>query len=75
MPNRPAAALGLREGDRIIMVGQDVQSQASDARAAKTYEDTERIGELLNTQTAGGITEVLEAIDRLAAQMRSGQGS
>ncbi len=57
------------------MVGQDVQSQASDARAAKTYEDTERIGELLNTQTAGGITEVLEAIDRLAAQMRSGQGS
>lgn len=39
----------------IIMVGQTVQSAASDARAAKEFNDTETILDRLDTNTAGGI--------------------
>jgi len=46
----------------IIMVGQDVQSKASDARAEKTFTDTEAVLDALNLQTAGGLTEVLNAV-------------
>jgi hypothetical protein len=46
----------------IIMVGQSVQSSASDARAAKEFADTEVILDRLDTHTAGGIKEVLDAI-------------
>jgi hypothetical protein len=46
----------------IIMVGQTVQSVASDARAAKEFADTETILDRLDTNTAGGIKEVLDAI-------------
>ncbi len=46
----------------IIMVGQSVQSSASDARAAKQFADTETILDRLDIHTAGGITEVLDAI-------------
>jgi len=46
----------------IIMVGQDVQSKASDARAEKTFTDTEAVMDALNLETKGGLTEVLEAI-------------
>lgn len=42
----------------VIMVGQNVQQQASDARANKQFEDTEIIVDRLNTDTKGGI-EVL----------------
>jgi hypothetical protein len=49
----------------IIMVGQSVQSSASDARAAKEFNDTEVILDRLDTQTAGGIADVLEAIRAL----------
>ena len=42
----------------VIMVGQNVQQQASDARAAKQFEDTEVIVDRLDTKTQGGI-EVL----------------
>jgi hypothetical protein len=49
----------------IIMVGQRVQSAASDARAAKQFEDTEVILDRLDTKTAGGIAEVLAAVDAL----------
>jgi hypothetical protein len=49
----------------IIMVGQSVQSAASDARAGKEFTDTETILDRLDTHTAGGITEVLEAIRAL----------
>src|SRR5713226_9288589 len=38
-----------------LMVGQNVQSAASDARSAKTYRDTERILDRLDTHTAGGL--------------------
>lgn len=46
----------------IIMVGQTVQSAASDARAAKEFADTETILDRLDVSTAGGIREVLDAI-------------
>jgi hypothetical protein len=51
----------------IIMVGQSVQSQASDARAEKEFADTETIMDRLDTNTAGGIREVLDAIHALGA--------
>src|SRR5947209_3813546 len=46
----------------IIMVGQSVQSAASDARAAKEFTDTETILDRLDVNTAGGIKDVLDAI-------------
>ncbi len=49
----------------IIMVGQTVQSAASDARAAKEFADTETILDRLDIKTAGGIKEVLDAIHAL----------
>src|ERR1700727_1447075 len=45
----------------IIMVGQTVQSVASDARAAKEFADTETILDRLDVHTAGGIKDVLDA--------------
>jgi hypothetical protein len=49
----------------IILVGQRVQSAASDARTLKEFEDTEVILDRLDTKTQGGITEVLDAIKGL----------
>jgi hypothetical protein len=46
----------------IIMVGQSVQSAASDARAAKEFVDTETILDRLDVNTAGGINDILDAI-------------
>jgi hypothetical protein len=46
----------------IILVGQSVQSVASDARAAKEFADTETILDRLDVNTAGGIRDVLDAI-------------
>ena len=52
----------------IIVVGQSVQSAASDARAAKEFADTETILDRLDVNTAGGITAVLDAIDAIGNQ-------
>jgi hypothetical protein len=49
----------------IILVGQRVQSAASDARAIKEFEDTQIILDRLDTKTQGGLTEVLDAIKTL----------
>jgi hypothetical protein len=49
----------------IIMVGQRVASAASDAREAKQFADTERIVDLLDTETQGGLSVILEAIHSL----------
>jgi hypothetical protein len=46
----------------IILVGQRVQSAASDARALKEFEDTQVILDRLDTKTQGGLTDVLNAI-------------
>jgi hypothetical protein len=50
----------------IIMVGQSVQQSASDVRAAKQFSDTETILDRLDTHTAGGLREVLDAIQAIA---------
>jgi hypothetical protein len=49
----------------IILVGQRVQSAASDARALKEFEDTEVILDRLDTKTQGGLADVLSAIKAL----------
>jgi hypothetical protein len=56
----------------IIMVGQDVQSKASDARAEKTFKDAEAVLDALNLKTMGGLTEVLEAIKAISPPSPSG---
>lgn len=53
----------------VIMVGQNMQSAASDARAAKTFEDTETIADRLDVHTQGGIRDVLDAIGELRARV------
>jgi len=45
-----------------IMVGQNIQGEASDARAAKTFEDTEKLLSLLDIHTEGGLRDAVEAI-------------
>ena len=51
----------------VIMVGQSVQSAASDARAASTFTDTETILDRLNIHTEGGIKAILDRLDALEA--------
>ncbi|MFZ0058590.1 MAG: hypothetical protein WAL35_00905, partial [Acidimicrobiales bacterium] len=48
-----------------LMVGQNLQNEASDARSTKQFEDTEMIADRLDIHTQGGITDLLEAIDKL----------
>lgn len=50
----------------IIMVGQQVQSAASDARAEKEFADTERIVDALNLDTEGGLKAILDAVEAIA---------
>jgi hypothetical protein len=59
----------------IIMVGQSVQSAASDARAAKEFADTETILDRLDVNTAGGIKDVLDAIVALGKAPGPSQSS
>jgi len=53
----------------VIMVGQSVQSAASDARSEQTYEDTIKILDALDVKTEGGIKELrdelLAAIEKI----------
>jgi hypothetical protein len=50
----------------IIMVGQDVQSIAADARSENTFKDTQAILDAMNTETEGGLRTILEAIQAQA---------
>ena len=59
----------------IIMVGQSVQSAASDARAAKEFADTETILDRLDVHTAGGIKDVLDAIHAIGKPSEPQQSS
>jgi len=59
-----------------LMVGQNLQNEAADARAAKTFEDVESARQSLSTaldrldcQTEGGLRIVLDAIDGLHDQL------
>jgi hypothetical protein len=55
-----------------LMVGQNLQNQASDARSAKSFEDLQKAKsdisvalDLLDTKTQGGLKEVLDAVHAL----------
>ncbi len=48
-----------------LMVGQNLQNVASDARATKQFEDTELVVDRLDTHTQGGIKDVLDSIAEL----------
>ena len=52
----------------VIMVGQNVQSLASDARSESTFKDAEVILDRLDIHTEGGIKSLLDRIDALAGQ-------
>jgi hypothetical protein len=58
----------------IIMVGQNVQSIASDARSEKTYEDAVAILDRLDVRTEGGLKAILDRIDQLAPAIKPGAG-
>ena len=49
----------------VIMVGQNVQSEASDLRSQHTYEDTVEILDRLDIHTAGGLKDLADLIDNL----------
>lgn len=51
----------------VIMVGQGVSQEASDARAAKTFEDVEFIIDKLDLETEGGLAVVNAKLDKLLA--------
>jgi hypothetical protein len=51
-----------------LMVGQNLQNIAADARSAKTFEDVERVLDLLDCRTQGGLKDVLDAVESLKAQ-------
>lgn len=54
----------------VIMVGQAVQSAASDARSEQTYRDAEKILNALDAHTQGGLGDVVQAIEALGAKLR-----
>lgn len=47
----------------VIIVGQNIQAGAADARAAKTFEDAEFIKNQVNEHTDGGLKAVIDHID------------
>jgi hypothetical protein len=49
----------------VIMVGQSVQSAASDARAVRTFNDAETILDRLDVHTEGGLKAILDRLDAL----------
>jgi hypothetical protein len=62
----------------IIMVGQNVQSLAADARSANTFKDAETILDRLDLHTQGGLKAILDRLDEIAppaAVAASGAGA
>jgi hypothetical protein len=57
----------------IILVGQRVESAASDERAEKEFTDTEAVLDALNLKTAGGLTTILEAVEGKRTGGQSGR--
>lgn len=49
----------------VIMVSGNVQQAASDARAAKQFEDTETIVDQLNLDTEGGLSVLNGKLDKV----------
>jgi hypothetical protein len=52
-----------------LMVGQNLQNIAADARSAKTFEDVERVLDLLDCRTQGGLHDILAAVEDVRAQV------
>lgn len=48
----------------VIIVGQNIQAAASDARATKTFEDTELIVDRLRIDTKGGLGDLRDHVDK-----------
>jgi len=59
----------------IIMVGQDVQSIASDARSENTFKDTQAILDAMNCHTEGGLRTILDAIEAQTKLLQQQKGS
>ncbi len=53
----------------VIIVGQNVQSMAADARAENTFKDTEAILDRLDIHTEGGIKILLDRIETLERRL------
>ena len=53
----------------VIMVGQSVQSAASDARAEKEFSDTEFIMNQVNEHTDGGLKLLLDRLSAIEARL------
>ena len=58
----------------VIMVGQNVQAEAGDVRSQHTYDDTVEILDRLDVHTTGGLKDVADRIDALAATIHGTQG-
>jgi len=54
----------------VIMVGQNVQSVASDLRSQHTYDDAVQILDRLDIHTAGGIKDLADRIDHLEVALK-----
>ena len=50
----------------VIMVGQNVQSLAADARATNTFKDAEAILDRLDLHTQGGLKAIMDRLDEIA---------
>ncbi len=59
----------------VIMVGQNVQSLAADARSANTFKDAEVILDRLNLETQGGLRVILERLDEIAPAAATASGA
>jgi hypothetical protein len=53
----------------VIMVGQNVQAEAGDLRSEHTYQDTVEILDRLDIHTDGGLKDLADRIDALAAKV------
>jgi hypothetical protein len=51
----------------VIMVGQNVQSLAADARAENTFSDVQMILDRLDVHTQGGLKSILDRLDEVAS--------
>jgi hypothetical protein len=54
----------------VIMVGQNVQSVASDVRSQHTYDDTVLILDRLDIHTQGGLKDLADRIDGLETALK-----
>src|SRR5271155_2631319 len=56
----------------VIMVGQNVQSQASDLRSQHTYDDAVEILDRLDIHTKGGLKDLADRLDELESKITHG---